>query len=286
MVSQEERDYANMAHLSPEATFGSVELDMKTLGVKPKAFVAAAVKVKPLGTALMEFSPQLPQRERPSIGKSQGICSDGGVWGELMSVCKEPRLRKQFLSTLSQFQIASLRILLLWKSETVLLPESYMTNKKSPRMLPGENAFERLFQGEMRTEVPPSGVGEWLDPLRKHYETYKKHADLIDARNRAAELLIYCQLVETYLDSNFTIRGTHNQQIQPEYLRLERKIQEDSNSPPLSSTTGSCPWLVDEQRRDLPLYLWDAWEQRTVRTHQISEGNPKYLIVSHTWGRW
>lgn len=54
-----------------------------------------------------------------------------------------------------------------------------------------------------------------------------------------------------------------------------------------------CPWLSKEDRNNmrqehLPLYLWDARENRTVRVNELlRNGIPiTYTCVSHTWGRW
>ena len=53
---------------------------------------------------------------------------------------------------------------------------------------------------------------------------------------------------------------------------------------PLRATIAVCPWLGPKKDR-LPYYLWDVKEQRTVRVDSLSE-RPRYIVVSHTWGRW
>ena len=48
-----------------------------------------------------------------------------------------------------------------------------------------------------------------------------------------------------------------------------------------------CPWLTPKQ--GLPYYLWDVERKGTRRTIDIIAEighNPKYVAISHTWGRW
>jgi hypothetical protein len=53
---------------------------------------------------------------------------------------------------------------------------------------------------------------------------------------------------------------------------------------PLRATIATCPWL-GPKKDGLPYYLWDRKEQRTVRVDLLPE-RPRYIVVSHTWGRW
>lgn len=51
----------------------------------------------------------------------------------------------------------------------------------------------------------------------------------------------------------------------------------------------ACPWLEKHENdsEDLPLYLWDVANEKTVETSQLHlPSYPKYTAISHTWGRW
>lgn len=44
-------------------------------------------------------------------------------------------------------------------------------------------------------------------------------------------------------------------------------------------------WATDKEPKFRPLYLWDTERNKTVRSDSIA-GNPDYICISHTWGRW
>jgi hypothetical protein len=54
---------------------------------------------------------------------------------------------------------------------------------------------------------------------------------------------------------------------------------------PIPTILDPCSWLKSDQANGLPWYLWDIKNSRVIETAQISSGNPRYAIVSHTWGR-
>jgi len=61
----------------------------------------------------------------------------------------------------------------------------------------------------------------------------------------------------------------------------------------ISRVTVPCPWLRLRQQQvtnadskeGLPRFLWDVKVGKTVSTQDM-EGRPRYLVISHTWGRW
>ena len=56
--------------------------------------------------------------------------------------------------------------------------------------------------------------------------------------------------------------------------------------PYMGSLDMPCPWLARETvRKELPFFLWDVEERRTVVVKNLSS-EPEYCCVSHTWGRW
>ena len=48
-----------------------------------------------------------------------------------------------------------------------------------------------------------------------------------------------------------------------------------------------CSWLEEDGDwdRNLPYYLWDVQQRRTVESSRI-RSRPEYTAISHTWGRW
>ncbi|KAF2250758.1 hypothetical protein BU26DRAFT_549448 [Trematosphaeria pertusa] len=54
----------------------------------------------------------------------------------------------------------------------------------------------------------------------------------------------------------------------------------------LGAMVASCPWLaVTDVQNDLPHFLWDRKNKRTVVARDLS-GSIQYTAISHTWGRW
>lgn len=69
------------------------------------------------------------------------------------------------------------------------------------------------------------------------------------------------------------------------YRSLERSIAYDP-SPYMGSIDKPCPWLrSDDGRKEMPFFLWDVEERRTVIVSDL-EAEPEYCCISHTWGRW
>ncbi|KAL4900744.1 hypothetical protein BDW74DRAFT_188147 [Aspergillus multicolor] len=56
---------------------------------------------------------------------------------------------------------------------------------------------------------------------------------------------------------------------------------------PIPTILDPCCWLEGDQADDLPYYLWDIENGRTVETGRLpaEPGSVEYAIVSHTWGR-
>jgi hypothetical protein len=54
----------------------------------------------------------------------------------------------------------------------------------------------------------------------------------------------------------------------------------------ISATIEPCPWLkVWKVEGRTPFYLWDISQQRTVQV-DLLPSTPKYICITHTWGRW
>ncbi|KAF2252743.1 hypothetical protein BU26DRAFT_600999 [Trematosphaeria pertusa] len=68
------------------------------------------------------------------------------------------------------------------------------------------------------------------------------------------------------------------------------QTQAMSTSLTIGPAVESCAWLDWEIRAttnklDLPYYLWDTMESRTVKSSELVHVVP-YTAISHTWGRW
>ncbi|KAH0536390.1 hypothetical protein FGG08_006740 [Glutinoglossum americanum] len=67
--------------------------------------------------------------------------------------------------------------------------------------------------------------------------------------------------------------------------RLAIAIHGDPGSK-IGAAISSCHWLEDTGAQDdLPYYLWDVKQRRTVVARKIT-GEVQYTAISHTWGRW
>ncbi|KAG2411668.1 hypothetical protein HFD88_009224 [Aspergillus terreus] len=54
----------------------------------------------------------------------------------------------------------------------------------------------------------------------------------------------------------------------------------------LGASISPCDWLqATEAENDLPYYLWDIEQERTVVVHTLTT-KVEYAAISHTWGRW
>lgn len=54
---------------------------------------------------------------------------------------------------------------------------------------------------------------------------------------------------------------------------------------PMTAGIHPCSWLdPDDDAPSSPYFLWDRLESRTVVTRGLA--SPKYIAISHTWGRW
>ena len=70
------------------------------------------------------------------------------------------------------------------------------------------------------------------------------------------------------------------------YMSL-RGLKTNECGPYMGSIDRPCPWLPREGKpKELPFFLWDVEQKRTVIVHELSTDPEEYCCVSHTWGRW
>lgn len=272
---------------------------------------------EPLGEAVDAFAKMIPEEQRSLIQRRNR-------WKMLMMVCLDPELRKDFLSILSTSQINSLRLLLLWKSKIFYGPGSSRLKREASSEAGGacyEAAREDVVVGNTKhreglnapndddslddlddsddeshntddSDTDPEnaydGIFEYLHygETSRHALTYQDNnlTALQDMRQQAANSLFYRRLLTSYMIS-CNITEFRHEQVSQKYVDLEQTIQAEAGVGNLGSTIESCVWLDGKARKGLPWYLWDIEERRTVETNNMAQ-QPKYIVVSHTWGRW
>ena len=66
-----------------------------------------------------------------------------------------------------------------------------------------------------------------------------------------------------------------------------RGLQTDNCGTYMGSINKPCPWLCTEGKlKELPFFLWDVEQKRTVTVNELDTDPEEYCCVSHTWGRW
>ena len=70
------------------------------------------------------------------------------------------------------------------------------------------------------------------------------------------------------------------------YMNL-RGLKTNACGSYMGSIDKPCPWLPREGKpKELPFFLWDFEQKRTVIVNELSTDPEEYCCVSHTWGRW
>ena len=70
------------------------------------------------------------------------------------------------------------------------------------------------------------------------------------------------------------------------FKTLSQTTANQGNPLPPPMTRQVVPWLSrDYAKNEMPYYLWDAIEEKTVITDKLPD-KPQYCCISHTWGRW
>ena len=70
------------------------------------------------------------------------------------------------------------------------------------------------------------------------------------------------------------------------YMKI-RGLKTNEGGPYMGSFDKPCPWLPREGKlKELPFYLWDVEQKRTVIVNELGTDPEEYCCVSHTWGRW
>ncbi|KAF2122735.1 hypothetical protein BDV96DRAFT_5451 [Lophiotrema nucula] len=123
---------------------------------------------------------------------------------------------------------------------------------------------------------------------KTYYDPSLDYALNVDHRQRlrvVAAGLAYCQqygwnVYLSYLHLTQTVANAGTPSSSPPKVVNPTLAQEGPVVDP-------CPWLektMDDQD-NLPYYLWDIAEGRTIQTSMLLS-RPSYIAISHTWGRW
>lgn len=121
----------------------------------------------------------------------------------------------------------------------------------------------------------------------------KKHniITISKVRNRAAMAAARQRLtfftISSILDTEPIVQESSSDQISEVSSKFAQLHSDDSQE--LDRRPGAfinpCPWLHQNVNADLPRFLWDIEEMKTIDFKDEPE-RPPYTIISHTWGRW
>lgn len=267
-----------------------------------------------LAKAAEIFAKTLPEEDHVRVQRRN-------PWKTLLIVCLDPALRRKFLPQLSISQIRSLRLILEWRGSKHDGPDSYtgpLSHKASYEgddnaaqddmdsaaasssidhdSLNGLDDSDDGSQTSGQTENSDLGSNDSGDSFYGSYseclqELYEHECDpdslptnLGVIRQFASEWVAVQRICTSYLRS-FNIPGLGFPQVNQRYLDLSHDIRVEADDRELTAIIEPCPWLGPEAVKGLPYYLWDVEKRRTVRARDIAE-QPRYIIISHTWGRW
>lgn len=216
-----------------------------------------------------------------------------------VAICSREESRERFLSRLSTPQVNSFRLILRWKAQIQALQPRLThprpSHEPSDEQLAGPSLDQHclldpiLFDTSALDRLCLRELGQLL---------YSRPRDPGDAasgaryqmlrwdRNDAVRTFTLHRLLRSYVECRIGI--AEDDPVRCSLLDLERTIQVESHTSPfLSASIAPCDWLSKNEKKGLPLYLWDIKGRRTVKTSEISaRDGVEYGIVSHTWGRW
>ncbi|MCJ1387454.1 hypothetical protein MMC18_000297 [Xylographa bjoerkii] len=239
---------------------------------------------EPLGDAIEQHSQQ--------IGNAQGFIRAMDNWDRIQKVLKYEPESSDLRARLSKSQYNSYQILLEWWNGSIqdqALSEAMRSALQSA--IAGYDGQTPIYEiNETKGRIEESGYHRsmyLLFRLEFLYEMRMLHAKEHDAflgfvqgiRETGAQYAARQRIAHSFLRDGQVSSGNSRVRQEPGLLSIR-----------LGQTIGacieSCPWLkIEETGNSAPYYLWDVTRKRTVFTHEFSSC-PKYVCVSHTWGRW
>lgn len=186
---------------------------------------------------------------------------------------------------LSLEQANTARILLEWWHGSTDFEASTERSRDAVRQivssdnLPGKFLQSTKYQQAMRTLffaefVDRSALDEGLVSLTSRLE-YRRSLSNGAAAQRLA-IAVYRSLIDAH-DMDL-------QSQQPPEMGMRSRAAEYDRI--IGASLSPCPWLSEsEGDYDMPYYLWDIRQRRSVTARDLNE-RVEYTAVSHTWGRW
>ncbi|KAF2726901.1 hypothetical protein EJ04DRAFT_582391 [Polyplosphaeria fusca] len=206
-------------------------------------------------------------------------------WFAALKTLETSEARRQLLSSLHSTQAIALQLLEEWwnydnredgnagkwmieqHEKAKIFPEFNPRSVQSYTIFP-RSTYKRTLLDLWEWEFRTSGM----------LETNSKQSDAV--------LFLFRQRAATVAASYRTSRCLWGSLSNGTLTILESQSLSDRliTQAPFPSCLQACPWLDrGEKASRLPYYLWYVKEKRTVR---CPTGNPPFLVVSHTWGRW
>ncbi len=210
------------------------------------------------------------------------------LWKQMQIHISHPPARKSFELTLSEAQYKSWRILDEWWNATYhhakpddnaatldLLKAEGRSQEEHPD--PANATYgsclaylcvvEMVWYSSIKQldQVP----AEQLQPQAK--AILRQINDKVKIARRRALKQAVCQIVA-----------------HASYQEMEKLSPSKSEKMLLGATLEACPWLTTKIEINVrkPLYLWDRFSRKSIKTESLSEGDMEYYCISHTWGRW
>jgi hypothetical protein len=246
----------------------------------------------PLGDEVEKFLGE----KGPQELYARAICN----WDRWLQLTEGPRC-SDFTSSLSISQFNTHRILLeLWLDEETdreLLKNAVDYFYKAADSIengpkPGDldyrlpstetySAFQAsifsLVQWEFFCAVDEGNLGFFLVVLHE----VRREAAMFVACSRLAR---QCRRVYLGKQDDLMVLSQRTVALSSEHQRLRSSWKRDSLN--AGASIEPCPWLdMCVDGGGLPYYLWDRQERKTVVVPELKE-RPRYVAISHTWGRW
>ncbi|KAL2852037.1 hypothetical protein BJY01DRAFT_260129 [Aspergillus pseudoustus] len=193
---------------------------------------------------------------------------------------------KELQPHLSIKQASSLRILLEWWDGAIdfrdstrriqnALRQSALTGVHPDDSLLKPDEYQAWMLKLFHWEFLPHISDQWIDQSRTRLRCWAAESA---AAQRLAMLVCRSLVTQHSMDPESQLH---------ELLDLGSAVNNalyDGDS--LGASISPCAWLPSVNTNDnMPYYLWDIQQRRTVTTREL-EGRIEYTAISHTWGRW
>ena len=200
-------------------------------------------------------------------------------WHRFRAVATE---QPQFLHSLSVTQRVSWNILMHWWSAKYQQPSL-------------SKAAVSSLEVAAASQVPPIIYFQEIYPDVGTFHQLRKsvyNSILFDLFNREFnpyhwEPHVRETLLRTLQDSRIkAIQHATAQRLGYTTYTNLKSLKMNDTGPYMGSIDKPCPWLRRGEHKELPFFLWNVEEKRTIIVNELSADPEEYCCVSHTWGRW